>query len=128
MCVWERAEKWCFKCCHHGVFGVSVFKCVCLWRALCVSVNDLWVFVRAESMHRQFVQDDTTVLYVLFLSVVSKVFMCLLKSSCNVKKTSAVFKSWVWMCLKPQHIVKDIVTLRYLSDSCLCLVPKTYTG
>lgn len=48
-------------------------------------------------------------------SVVSKVFMCLLKSSCNVNETSAVFLCHPCECVKnPQNIVKDSVFFEIL--------------
>lgn len=76
----------------HYVSVWMIYECLCVLN-LCIG-----------SLYRM------TQLYFMCFSRLSKVFMCLLKSSRNVKKTSAVFKSWVWMCLKPQHIVKDIVT------------------
>lgn len=71
-----------------------------------------------ESLHSQFVQNDTPVRYVCS-SVCCEVIMCLLTSSCNVKKKTVLCLSHECECLTPQHIVTDIVTLRYLSDSCL---------
>lgn len=93
VCVWADASLGCLSTCAYGAHKVSVgmiYDCCCV-PSPCTG-----------SLYR------TKHLYFMCASpsVVSKVFMCLLKSSWNVNETSAVFKSSVWMCLKSTKYCK----------------------
>lgn len=98
-CVWAEASLGCLSACACDADTASVgMTCNCC----CV------LSLRMGSLYR------VELLYFTCASpsVVSKVFMCLLKSSCNVNETSAVFLHHPCECVEnPQNIVKDSVLL-----------------